>query len=114
MTNDLRNRSTMARRLLWERTGGRPTRAHPGAGTRGALMAENLGAELYRESLRLVLGELDDLDLGDPLDTAQRIGELRAHVRTLVGESGQPPMLGFRGLEDLSRARKERLGPPPP
>jgi len=36
------------------------------------------------------------------------------HLRTLIGESGRPPMLGLQGLEDLARVRKERLGPSSP
>ena len=73
-------------------------------------MAENLDAEQYRQALRLVLSELEDLDTAHPVDIGYRIGELKVHLRTLIGESGRPPMLGFRGLEDLDRVRKERLG----
>ena len=74
-------------------------------------MVENLDAELYRQALRLVLGELEDLDAAHPVDIGYRIGELKVHLRTLFGESGRSPMLGFQGLEDLARVRKERLGP---
>jgi hypothetical protein len=77
-------------------------------------MAETLNADLYRQALRLILSELEDLDTAHPVDIGYRIGELKAHLRTLIGESGQSPMLGFRGLEDLSRVRKERLGPSSP
>ena len=75
-------------------------------------MAETLDAEQYRQALRLVLSELEDLDTAHPVDIGYRIGELKVHLRTLIGESGQSPMLGFRGLEDLARVRKERLDPP--
>ena len=61
-------------------------------------MAENLNAEQYRQALRLVLGELEDLDTAHPVDIGYRIGELKVHLRTLIGESGQPPMVGFQGL----------------
>ena len=77
-------------------------------------MAENLDAEQYRQALRLILSELEDLDTAHPVDIGYRIGELKVHLRTLIGESGQPPMAGFRGLEDLARVRKERLGPSSP
>jgi hypothetical protein len=77
-------------------------------------MAENLDAELYRRALRLVLSELEDLDTAHPIDIGYRIGELKMHLRTLIGESGRSPMLGFQGLEDLARVRKERLGPSSP
>jgi hypothetical protein len=77
-------------------------------------MAENLNAEWYRQALRLVLSELEDLDTAHPVDIGYRIGELKVHLRNLIGESGQPPMVGFRGLEDLARVRKERLGPSSP
>jgi hypothetical protein len=77
-------------------------------------MAENLDAELYRQALRLVLSELEDLDTAHPVDIGYRIGELKVHLRTLTGESGQPPMLGLQGLETLARVRKERLGPSSP
>ena len=77
-------------------------------------MAENLDAELYRQALRLVLGELEDLDAAHAVDVGYRIGELKVHLRTLIGESGQPPMVGFQGLEDLAQVRKERLGPSSP
>ena len=60
-------------------------------------MAENLDAELYRQALRLVLGELEDLDAAHAVDVGYRIGELKVHLRTLIGESGRPPMLGLRG-----------------
>jgi hypothetical protein len=61
-------------------------------------MAENLDAERYRQALRLVLSELEDLDTAHPVDIGYRIGELKVHLRTLIGESGQPPMRGFQGL----------------
>jgi hypothetical protein len=77
-------------------------------------MAENLDAEQYRQALRLVLDELEDLDLAHPVDVGYRVGELKVHLRALIGESGQSPTLGFRGLEDLARVRKERLGPSSP
>jgi hypothetical protein len=77
-------------------------------------MAENLDAEQYRQALRLVLSELEDLDTAHPVDIGYRIGELKVHLRTLIGESGRSPMLGLRGLEDLDRVRKERLGPSSP
>jgi hypothetical protein len=89
-------------------------RRHPAPAREGALMAENLDAEQYRQALRLVLGELEDLDTAHPVDIGYRLGELKVHLRTLIGESGQPPMVGFRGLEDLARVRKERLGPSSP
>jgi hypothetical protein len=38
----------------------------------------------------------------------------RQDLRTLIGESGRSPLLGLRGLEDLDRVRKERLGPSSP
>jgi hypothetical protein len=66
-------------------------------------MAENLNAEHYRQALRLVLGELEDLDTAHPVDIGYRIGELKVHLRTLIGESGQPPMAGFRGLGVVTR-----------
>jgi hypothetical protein len=74
-------------------------------------MAETLDAEQYRQALRLVLDELEDLDTAHPVDVGYRLGELKVHLRTLIGESGHPSMLGFRGLEALARVRKERLGP---
>jgi hypothetical protein len=77
-------------------------------------MAENLNAEQYRQALHLVLDELEDLDTAHPVDVGYRLGELKVHLRTLTGESGQPPMVGFRGLEDLARVRKERIGPSSP
>jgi len=77
-------------------------------------MAENLDAERYRQALRLVLSELEDLDTAHPVDIGYRVGELKVHLRILIGESGRSPMLGFRGLEDLDRVRKERLGPSSP
>ena len=77
-------------------------------------MAENLDAEQYRQALRLVLSELEDLDTAHPVDIGYRIGELKVHLRTLIGESGQPPMVGLRGLEDLARVRQGRLGPSSP
>jgi hypothetical protein len=86
----------------------------PAPAREGALMAENLDAEQYRQALRLVLSELEDLDTAHPVDIGYRIGELKVHLRTLIGESGQPPMVGLRGLEDLARVRKERLGPSSP
>jgi hypothetical protein len=79
-----------------------------------ALMAENLDAEQYRQALRLILSELEDLDTAHPVDIGYRIGELKAHLRALIGESGRSPMLGLGGLEDLARVRKERLGPSSP
>jgi hypothetical protein len=60
-------------------------------------MAENLDAESYRQALRLVLSELEDLDTAHPVDVGYRIGELKVHLRALIGESGQPPMVGLRG-----------------
>src|SRR5215218_6805666 len=89
-------------------------RRHPAPAQEGALMAENLDAEQYRQALRLVLSELGDLDTAHPVDIGYRIGELKVHLRTLIGESGRPPMVGLRGLEDLGRVRKERLGPSSP
>jgi hypothetical protein len=77
-------------------------------------MAETLDVEQYRQALRLILSELEDLDTAHPVDVGYRLGELKVHLRTLIGESGQPPMVGFRGLEDLVRVRKERLGPSSP
>jgi hypothetical protein len=77
-------------------------------------MAETLNAEQYRQALRLVLNELEDLDTAHPVDIGYRLGELKVHLRILIGESGQPPMRGFQGLEDLARVRKERLGPSSP
>jgi hypothetical protein len=77
-------------------------------------MADNLDAESYLQALRLVLSELEDLDTAHPVDVGYRIGELKVHLRALIGESGQPPMVGLRGLEDLARVRKERLGPSSP
>ena len=77
-------------------------------------MAENLDAEQYGQALRLILGELEYLDTAHPVDIGYRLGELKVHLRTLIGESGRPPMLGLGGLEDLSRVRKERLGPSSP
>jgi hypothetical protein len=77
-------------------------------------MAENLDAEQYQQALRLILSELEDLDTAHPVDIGYRIGELKVHLQTLIGESGRPPMLGFRGLEDLARLRTERLGPSSP
>ena len=53
-------------------------------------MAENLDAEQYRQALRLVLSELEDLDTAHPVDIGYRIGELKAHLQTLIGESGRP------------------------
>jgi len=75
-------------------------------------MAETLDAEQYRQALRLILSELEDLDTAHPVDIGYRLGELKVHLRTLIGESGQSPMLGLGGLEDLARVREERLGPP--
>jgi len=59
-------------------------------------MAETLDAEQYRQALRLILSELEDLDTAHPVDIGYRIGELKAHLRTLIGESGRPPMVGLR------------------
>lgn len=53
-------------------------------------MAENLDAEWYRQALRLVLSELEDLDPAHPVDIGYRIGELKVHLRTLIGESVRP------------------------
>ena len=39
-------------------------------------MAENLDAEQYRQALRHVHGELEDLDTAHPVDIGYRIGEL--------------------------------------
>jgi hypothetical protein len=89
-------------------------RRHPAPAQEGALMAETLDAEQYRQALRLILSELEDLDTAHPVDIGYRLGELKAHLRTLIGESGRPPMLGLGGLEDLARVRKERLGPSSP
>jgi hypothetical protein len=77
-------------------------------------MAETLDAEQYRQALRLILSELEDLDTAHPVDIGYRMGELKVHLHTLIGESGHPPMLGVQGLEDLARVRKERLGPSSP
>ena len=76
-------------------------------------MAENLDAEWYRQALRLVLSELEDLDTAHPVDIGYRIGELKVHLRNLIGESGQPPMVGLRGLEDLARSGRSGWGRPP-
>jgi hypothetical protein len=54
-------------------------------------MAENLDAEQYQQALRLVLGELEDLDTAHPVDIGYRLGELKVHLRTLIGDSGRPP-----------------------
>src|ERR687898_1820302 len=89
-------------------------RRHPAPAREGALMAETLDAEQYRQALRLILSELEDLDTAHPVDIGYRIGELKAHLQTLIGESGRPPMVGLRGLEDLARVRRERLGPSSP
>ena len=64
-------------------------------------MAETLDAEQYRQALRLILSELEDLDTAHPVDIGYRIGELKAHLRILIGESGRPPMVGFRGARGL-------------
>ena len=114
----------LRRRWEWAGNGqqGRPTPArrsatvgaYPAPAREGALMAENLDAERYQQALRLVLSELEDLDTAHPVDIGYRLGELKVHLRTLIGESGQPPMVGLRGLEDLARVRKERLGPSSP
>ena len=77
-------------------------------------MAETLDAEQYRQALRLILSELEDLDTAHPVDIGYRIGELKAHLRTLIGESGRQPMVGLRRLEDLARVRQERLRPSSP
>ena len=77
-------------------------------------MAETLDAEQYRQALRLILSELEDLDTAHPVDIGYRIGELKAHLRTLIGESGRAPMVGLGVLEDLARVRQERLRPSSP
>jgi len=40
----------------------------PAPAREGALMAENLDAEQYRQALRLILSELEDLDTAHPVD----------------------------------------------
>jgi hypothetical protein len=94
------------------RTGGYSQPAQPEKKGR-ALMAETLDAEQYRQALRLILSELEDLDTAHPVDIGYRLGELKVHLRTRIGESGRPPMVGLRGLEDLARVRKDSSGRPP-
>jgi hypothetical protein len=48
-------------------------------------MAENLDAELYRQALRLVLGELEDLDAAHAVDIGYRIGELTRAFHEAAG-----------------------------
>jgi hypothetical protein len=55
----------------------------------------------YREALALIVAELEDLDLGDALGTARRVGELRAHVRTMADLSGMDPLYGLRALRRM-------------
>jgi len=81
-----------------DRTGGYSQPAQPEKKGR-ALMAETLDAEQYRQAL--------------PVDIGYRLGELKVHLRTRIGESGRPPMVGLRGLEDLARVRKDSSGRPP-
>jgi hypothetical protein len=68
-------------------------------------MSELLTAEQYREALALVLAELEELDARQPLEVAERVGRLKAHVQTIIGE--QPGMEPIYGLRAFRRHRKE-------
>src|SRR5829696_337916 len=88
-------------------------RRHPAPAQEGALMAENLDAEWYRQALRLVLSELEDLDTAHPVDIGYRIGELKVHLRTLIGESGRPPMSASEGSRTWPGSGRSGSGRPP-
>jgi hypothetical protein len=56
-----------------------------------------------------VLAELEDLNVHEPLEVAERVGRLRVHVRTIAGldRDGMEPVYGLRGL----RSRREGVAP---
>jgi hypothetical protein len=60
---------------------------------------EQLTAAEYREALALVLTELEDLNARQPLEVAERVGRLKAHVQTIIGQQpGMEPIYGLRAL----------------
>jgi ribosomal protein L29 len=66
-------------------------------------VSKKLSASEYREALILLLAELEDLDLQDPLGTAERLGRLRGHARTIAGIDplGIEPIYGLTVLRRL-------------
>jgi hypothetical protein len=71
-------------------------------------VSKNLTAAEYREALALVLAELEDLDARQPLEVAERVGRLKAHVQTIIGEQpGMEPIYGLRVL----RLHREEVAP---
>jgi hypothetical protein len=63
-------------------------------------VTDELSAAEYREALILILAELEDLDAHQPLEVAERVGRLQAHVRTIAGldDHGTEPIYGLRVL----------------
>ncbi len=60
---------------------------------------EKLAAEQYRQAMVLVLTVLVSLDPTDVTDTAERLGHLQAHVRTIAGLGGDiEPRFGLAAL----------------
>jgi hypothetical protein len=65
---------------------------------------DTLTAAEYREALALVLGELENLNPQDVLETHQRLARLKVHIATVAG-TVTPPMEPRYGLRALRRAR---------
>lgn len=76
---------------------------------------EELTKTDLREALVLVLAELRDLPPfhRQPMEAAERVGELQGHIQTLMGNSpyGTEPIYGLRALR---RRQSERAAPPLP
>jgi hypothetical protein len=67
-----------------------------------------LTADQYREALTLVLAELEDLNARQPLEVAERVGRLKAHVQTIIGDR-----LGMEAAYGLAALRAWREGERP-